>query len=257
LDAAAAGVIEFLGDVARWFPDNMWGSPGVVNRLWEHVQISAIAVAVAAGLSIPPATMLAHRGRGGFLAVSIVNIGRAVPSFGIIALALPITIALARNVWFIDSGLGFWPTIIALVALALPPIFTNTYTGVREADSAIVEAARGMGMTDWAVLRDVKLPMAAPLILTGVRIAAVQVVATATLAALVAWGGLGRFIIDGFAGQDRVQLFAGAVLVAALAVATELAFTQAERILIPRGIRLLRRRGAAAATAAAADLVAA
>jgi osmoprotectant transport system permease protein len=112
-------------------------------------------------------------------------------------------------------------------------------------------------MTDWAVLRDVKLPMAAPLILTGVRIAAVQVVATATLAALVAWGGLGRFIIDGFAGQDRVQLFAGAVLVAALAVATELAFTQAERILIPRGIRLLRRRGAAAATAAAADLVAA
>jgi osmoprotectant transport system permease protein len=232
--------MEFLGDVLAWFPDNLWGTSGIVNRTWEHVQISGITVIAAGLVAVPPAMGLAHKGRGGFLAVSLVNIGRAIPSFGIIAISLPITIELAKRVWFIDSGLGFWPTFIALFALALPPIFTNTYTGISEVDPEVVEAARGMGMTERTILTRVKLPIALPLVITGVRIAAVQVVATATLAALVAWGGLGRFVIDGFAGQDRVQLFGGAILVALLAVATEVAFSAADKRLVPRGVQLQR-----------------
>ena len=230
--------MSFLAEVVAWFPDHLWGTAGIINRTWEHVQISLIATGIAALLAIPPAMWLAHRGRGGFVAVSLVNIGRAVPSFGIIAIALPITIAAAKRLPFIDSGLGFWPTFIALLALALPPIFTNTYTGIAEVDPGIVEAARGMGLTEGAILREVKLPIATPLVITGLRIAAVQVVATATLAALVAWGTLGRFVIDGFASQDRVQLFAGAILVALLSIATELAFAALERRLVPAGVQL-------------------
>lgn len=239
---------EFAGEVIQWFGDNWWGVSGVVNRTWEHIQMSVLATAIAAALAVPPAVYLGHRHRGGFLAVTLVNIGRAVPSFGIVAISLPIMIAVARRVPFIDSGLGFWPTFVALVALALPPIFTNTYTGVDGVDRDLVEAARGMGLTEREVVRSVELPLALPLVVAGLRVAAVQVIATATLGALVAWGGLGRYIIDGFNGQDRVQLFAGAVLVAMLAVATEAAFALVERHGLPRGVRRLRSAAASGAT---------
>src|SRR5439155_19701645 len=130
-----------------------------------------------------------------------------------------------------------WPgcrarrALVAVVALAIPPIVTNSYVGVRDVDADVREAARGMGMTGWQLLWRVELPLALPLIMAGVRTSAVQVVATATLAAATAWGGLGRFIVDGFAQRDDVQIFAGAVLVAALAVLTEVAFGVAQRML--------------------------
>jgi osmoprotectant transport system permease protein len=238
-------VIEFLSDVLAWFPDNWWGSSGVMNRTWEHVQMSALATGLAALLAVPPAMYLGHRHRGRFLAVTLVNLGRAVPSFGIVAVALPIMIEVAKRVPFIDSGLGFWPTFVALVALALPPIFTNTFTGIDGVDSDLVEAARGMGLTDREVLFGVELPLSLPLVIAGLRVASVQVIATATLGALVAWGGLGRFIIDGFNGQDRVQLFAGAILVAVVAIATELLFAGIERWALPKGLRLRRPAQAA------------
>lgn len=228
--------MEFLGDVVAWFPENWWGQAGVVQRTWEHVQMSVLATGIAAILAIPPAMYLGHRHKGGFVAVSLVNIGRAVPSFGIVAISLPIMIAIAKRVPFIDSGLGFWPTFVALVALALPPIFTNTFTGIDGIDPDLVEAARGMGLTESEILTGVELPLSIPLIIAGLRVAAVQVVATATLGALVAWGGLGRYIIDGFNGQDRVQLVAGAILVAALAIVTEGAFSLLERCFVPRGV---------------------
>ena len=242
-------MIEFLGDVVAWFPDNWWGTGGVVNRTWEHVQMSVLATAFAALLAMPPAMFLGHRHKGGFIAVTLVNIGRAVPSFGIVAIALPIMIEVAKRVPFIDSGLGFWPTFVALVALALPPIFTNTYTGIVGVDADLVEAARGMGLTEREVLYRVELPLSVPLILAGVRVATVQVIATATLGALVAWGGLGRYIIDGFNGQDRVQLFAGAILVGVLAISTELLFSAIERWWLPRGLRPRRAGEERAATA--------
>jgi osmoprotectant transport system permease protein len=245
--APGGRVIDFLGEVVAWFPDNWWGSAGVVNRMWEHIQMSVLATGLAAALAVPPAMYLGHRHKGGFVAVTLVNLGRAVPSFGIVAVALPIMIEVAKRVPFIDSGLGFWPTYVALVALALPPIFTNTYTGIDGIDRDLVEAARGMGFTEREVLYRVEFPLALPLVIAGLRVASVQVIATATLGALVAWGGLGRYIIDGFNGQDRVQLFAGAILVGVLAIGTELMFSAVERWALPQGLRTGRRVGEPAA----------
>ena len=225
--------MEFLGDVLAFFADgaNWVGEAGILNRTLEHIGLSAFSMAVAAFIAIPPALLLGHTGRGGLFAVSVVNIGRAVPSFAIVALALPVSINLGL-------GLGYWPTFLALVALALPPMFTNTYTGVREVDQGTVEAARGMGMSGWEVLRGIELPLASPVILAAVRVASVQVVATATLGALVAWGGLGRYIIDGFSQRDNVEVFVGGVLVALLAVITELFFGLVERWAVPAGLRV-------------------
>lgn len=223
--------MEFLGDVLAWFtdPENWTGPAGIPNRVWEHVQISVIATVAAAAVALPIALWLGHHKRGGFAAVATVNIGRAVPSFAIMALLLPISIRLGL-------GLGFWPTLLALFALALPPIFTNTYTGVREVDPALVEAGRGMGMTDGEVLRTIETPMASPVILASLRVSAVQVVATAPLAALVAWGGLGRYIVDGFAVQDNVRVMAGGILVAGLSIATEVVLGAVEKRIVPKGL---------------------
>jgi osmoprotectant transport system permease protein len=230
--AAKGGrLMELLGDLVAWFLDgaNWTGASGIPNRVWEHIQISVLATVAAAVIAMPPAMWLGHRRRGGFLAVAIINVGRALPSFAIMALFLPISIRLGL-------GLGFWPTMLALFALAVPPIFTNTYTAVREVDPALVEAGRGMGMTDGEVLRDIEAPMASPVILAAMRVSAVQVVATAPLAALVAWGGLGRYIVDGFAVQDNVRVLAGGILVAVLSVGTELLLGAVEKRVVPHGL---------------------
>ncbi len=219
------GVVEFLATGTNWV-----GEAGIVTRTLDHVGLTLLSVAVACAVAIPPGLYLGHTGRGGTFAVSVVNIGRAVPSFAIVALALPFTIRLGL-------GLGFWPTFIALVALAAPPIFTNTFTGVREVDADLTEAAVGMGLSGREVLFRVELPLASPAILTAVRVSAVQVVATATLGALVAWGGLGRYIIDGFSQRDSVELFVGALLVALLSVLTDAGFGVVQRRLAPKGPR--------------------
>ena len=247
-DETRRDVIDFLGDVARWFGTNWDGPAGWVARTGEHLAVSGAALAAAMVVAIPLAAWLGHRGRGGLLATSLVNIGRALPSFGIVALALPITIRLANALPFIESGLGFFPTVVALFALALPPIFTNTHAGIRAIDPDIVEAARGMGMSGGRILGLIELPLAAPLIVEGVRVTAVQVVATAPLGALVAYGGLGRFIVDGFAmtpGPERsVQIFAGAVLVLATAILADLVVRMVGRTMTPAQLR----RGNSAAT---------
>ena len=219
--------MEFLSEVSAFFADgaNWVGPAGILNRTLDHVGLSAFSMLVAGLIAMPPALLL------GLFAVSVVNIGRAVPSFAIVALALPVSINLGL-------GLGFWPTFLALVALALPPMFTNTYTAVREVDRGTVEAGRGMGMTEGEILRSIELPLASPVILAAVRVASVQVVATATLGALVAWGGLGRYIVDGFSQGDNVEVFVGGLLVALLAVATELFFGMVERLAVPPGIRV-------------------
>ena len=230
--AEGADMIEFLGEVAAWFTDpaNWTGVNGIPNRMWEHIQITVAATTVAAAVAIPIAVWLGHRKTGGTLAVAAVNIGRAIPSFAIIALFLPISIRLGL-------GLGFWPTFLALLFLAIPPMFTNAYTGVAGVDPALTEAARGQGLTERQILTHVELPMASPVILAAIRVAAVQVIATATLGALVAWGGLGRYIIDGFSTQDSVEVFAGAILVAGLALVTEVVLGWVERMLVPVTLR--------------------
>ena len=210
----------FLGDPETW-----WGPGSIPLRLAEHLLLSAVAVIIAAALVIPVALWAAHRRRGIAAASAVVNIGRAVPTFGILVVVV---------VWL---GLGPWPALVALVALSGPPMFTNTAAGVLAVDPAVLESARGMGMTGGRILREVEFPLALPVISEGVRIATSQVIATATLAALAAGGGLGRFIVDGFAKRDQGELLIGAVLVAVLAVAAERAFTRGQRRLTPAGVR--------------------
>lgn len=211
--------MEFLGSVVAWFADPAhWsGDDGIPTRVWEHVQLAGLSVAVAAAIALPVGLFLGHTGRGAFAAINVANLGRAVPSLALLAIALPISFALGL-------GLGFWPTFLALVPLALPPILTNTFVAVRGVDRDTIEAARGMGLRESQILRQVELPLALPLILGGVRTAAVNVVATATLGALVAGGALGRYIVDGLALQEYDRLLAGALLVALLAIATEATF---------------------------------
>ena len=212
---------EYLSSDAAWS-----GRNGLPALTWAHVRISAVAVLIAAALAIPSGVVLGHVRRGALLAVSVVNIGRAVPSFAILALLLPFSLRYG-------FGLGFWPTIVALVLLAVPPIFTNTYTGVRDAPPDAVEAARGMGMRAGELVRKVELPVAVPLIVTGLRVSAVQVVATATLGALVGYRNLGTPIVSGFTSPNKGPMLAGALVVALMAVATDGLFALAERALVP------------------------
>ena len=225
--------MEFLSDLLAWFtdPTNWQGVDGVPNRTWEHIQMTVFSTGVAAVFAIPPAVVLAHRRLGAVLVVAAVNIGRAVPSFAIVAIFLPISIRLGL-------GLGFWPTFLALFFLAVPPMFSNTYTGIAGVEPALVEASRGMGMTERQIMIRIETPMAMPIIIAGVRVAVVQVIATATLGALVAWGGLGRYIIDGFSVQDLAEVAAGGILVALLAVGAEIAFSALERRVTPKGVTI-------------------
>jgi osmoprotectant transport system permease protein len=221
----------FFAEVVEWFtdPQHWSGSSGIPVRLLEHIEMSALSVAVAAVIAMPLGLLIGHTRRGEFLVVSVTNLGRAIPSFGLLFLFV-IMFGLG-----LDTPPAFRPPILfALILLAIPPILTNAYVGIQAVDPDTLEAARGMGMTEGEVQRRIELPLAAPVIVAGLRTATVQVVATATLAAVVAGGGLGRFIVDGFASGNDPQVFGGALLVALLAIITELAMGLLERALRPR-----------------------
>ena len=226
-------------DSLRWLIDGThWSGPdGIPIRVLQHVEMSGAAVAIASLIAIPAGMYIGHTGRLEFLFVSVANVGRAVPSFAILVVAYVVVLNLAPSLAF-----GFAPTVIALVLLAVPPVLTNTYVGVRAVDRDTVEAARGMGMTERDLLLRLEVPLSAPLIMAGLRTAAVTVVATATLAALIGGGGVGRLIVDGFAQQDRPMLVAGAILVAIMAIVTELGFAAVERAITPRTSSSVRRR---------------
>ena len=223
----------FVSELVDWFADpSHWeGSFGIPTRLIEHVITSAVSVGIAAVIALPVGMYIGHTRRLEFLVVSVANIGRAIPSFGLLFLSvLVLGIGL-------DSPPALRPAVlIALTLLAIPPILTNTYVGVQNVDADTLEAARGMGMTEGQVLGRLELPLAAPLIMAGLRTASVQVVATATLAAVVGGGGLGRFILDGFATGNDPQIVAGALLVGLLAVATETGLSLLQRAVTPRAL---------------------
>jgi osmoprotectant transport system permease protein len=224
--------VSFFFEVFAWLtaPEHWVGSDGIPNRISEHLLLSSLTVVVAVLIALPIGVIFGHTGRGGFVAINIANLGRALPSLALLALMLPVALSF-------KLGLGFWPTFFALVPLGIPPVMTNSYVAVRGVDRDVVEAARGMGLREREVLSRVELPIAAPLIIAGVRNAAVAIVATATLGALVAGGGLGRYIVDGLARQDYPRLFVGAVLVALLSICVELAFGVFERIAVSSGLR--------------------
>lgn len=224
--------MNIIATTLAWFTDpaHWQGSDGIPVRVLEHLELSALAVFIGLFIALPAGLWLGHTGRGAFIAVNVANLGRALPSLALLALALPLAFAL-------HLGLGFWPTLFALVPLTIPPILTNTYVAVRGVDREVVEAARGMGLKERTILRAVELPIALPLILSGIRTAAVNVIATATLGALVAGGGLGRYIVDGLALQEYERLFAGALLVAILAITVEIGMGVVDRRAVSPGIR--------------------
>jgi osmoprotectant transport system permease protein len=236
--------MSLVTDTARWLADGEhWtGSNGIPARLAEHLTVSVAAVVIAALLSLPLAFWLGHLGRGGLLVVGLANASRAVPTFAvlIVLVATPV-------------GFGDRATIVALVLFAVPAILTNAYIGVRDVDRDAKDAARGMGMSELQLLRRVEVPLALPLVMAGLRTASVQVVATATLAAYVGGGGLGRFIADGFGRADPAMTAAGGVLVAVLALLTEVTMGAVQKRVTP-GPRTGRSRPPVAVDAATAPV---
>lgn len=212
------GTWSYLTTLANWE-----GESGIWNRLVEHLQLTITGVGLACLIALPIALVLGHFGRGGTLAINITNVGRAVPVYAILVILV-----------MGPLGATDLATVVALALFAIPPIMTNTYVGMREVDPGVVDAARGAGMNGRQIVRRVELPLAAPLIMNGVRLAAVQVVATATIAALVAGGGLGRIITQGFADQNIPQLVSGGIVVAALALLLEGVFALIQRATDPR-----------------------
>jgi osmoprotectant transport system permease protein len=202
---------------------------GGLDQMWEltseHLQLSGVAIAIACAIAIPLGLWLGHTGKGGFVAINASNVGRAVPSLALIAFFVAYI------------GVGFTNLTLALVLLAIPPILTNAYTGVRQVDRDSVDSARGMGMTGAQVVRRVELPLSLPLIFGGIRISAVNVVATATIAPLAGVVTLGDPIINVNTYGDDGRL-AAAILVALLAVVTELVLGAVQRAVTPRGLKL-------------------
>lgn len=233
-------MFELLGGVVDWFrdPANWQGEDGLTNRLEEHLLLSVTAAGVAIVFGLPLAIWLGHVGKGGFLAMNVSNIGRAVPTFAVLSI---LSIGPIGTEDFGPYGRAGLATLISLVIFALPPIITNAYVGLREVDPDTVEAAKGMGMRGTQLLRRVELPLAMPLIVTGVRLAVVQVWATATIAALVAGPGLGRIITLGFTRQDVSEVLSGAIVVGVFALVLERLMALLQRYVDP--VSRARRTG--------------
>ncbi len=213
--------LSYLFDAGNWD----WSIPGSLpHRIVEHLQFTAITLAIAAAIAIPIGLFIGHTNRGAFLAINIGNAGRSLPTFGLLSLIVTIV------------GLGRLPLILALVVLAVPPILTTTYAGLRAVEPTVVDSARGMGMRPLQILFRAEVPVALPLILGGIRSAALQVVATATVAAYVGLGGLGRLLVDGLSLNLYDQVVAGAVLVAALAIIIDLLGALAQRLVVSPGV---------------------
>jgi osmoprotectant transport system permease protein len=196
----------------------------LLDKTWEHLVLSGAAIGVALALAVPLGIALGHLHRGSFVAINLANVGRALPSLAVIAIGLGFL------------GFGFTNVLVALVILAVPPILTNAYVAVDEVEPEAVEAARGMGMTPWQILRRIELPLALPLLFAGIRTAVVYVVASATLAAVAGGGGLGEILFN--QASYRVEgLVGAAIVVSVLAFAADLLFGGIQRLLTPRGLR--------------------
>lgn len=230
-----------IAQIWEWLtaPENWAGSTGILARLIEHVQISALALVLAAAIGIPLGLYVGHTGKGRFW-VQVANGMRALPTLGLLYAAVLVLAPYLSGDW---AFLG--PSIIVLVLLAVPPILAGTYTGVDEVDPAAKDAARGMGMTPAQVLWRVEVPNSLPLMFSGLRSAALQVIATATIAATVSIGGLGRYLIDGQAFRDFTMMSGGALLVALLALVVELVLVAVERLVVSPGLRTGSREGRA------------
>jgi osmoprotectant transport system permease protein len=233
-----ADVIAFLVDPTHW-----QGETGIPNRLLEHLVISGLAIFLATLIALPIGLYIGHTNRGAGLAINLANIGRAVPSYAMMVIPLPFTLALAPVLGYSPSlGLNFLPILLAMTFLAIPPLLVSTYAGLRSVDRDLIEAGRGMGLRERQILGAIELPLASSIITGGFRTATLQVIATATIGAILSGGGLGRFIFDGLNQglAGRASIYAGAILVAGLAIGVDVALSLVQRRLTPTALRAAR-----------------
>ncbi len=227
-------LVGFLADPASW-----QGEPGIPNRIVEHLTICLLAVLTASAIALPLGFYIGHTGKLQLLGINLANIGRAIPSYAVMVMLLPVMLSLAPVLGYDPRlGLRFFPIFLAMVLLAIPPILVATYAGLQEVDRDLTESSRGMGLTERQILKGVELPLALPVIVGGFRVALLQVIATATIGAYLAGGGLGRYIIDGIARRDDGMLYSGVLLVAVLAIGADVLLTWLQRRLTPRGVRM-------------------
>jgi osmoprotectant transport system permease protein len=223
-----------MGDIVGWFTDPLhWtGGTSIPQRVLEHVTLSLAAIIVATVIALPIGLYIGHTKRFASLAINVTNIGRALPSYALVVMILPISIALSP-----EYGLDPIPTFVSMTLLAIPPILIGAYAGLRAVDAELVEAGRGMGLREGQILTRVELPLAANVIVGGFRTATLQVIATATIGAIVSGGGLGRFIVDGISNQDYTQVLGGVILVGSLAIGVDLVLALVQRRVTPRALR--------------------
>ncbi len=227
-------LLEFLFDAASWE-----GEQGIPNRVIEHLFISFLAVGTASLIALPLGFYIGHTGKLQLLGINIASIGRAIPSYAVMVMLLPVMLGLAPVLGYDPRlGLRFFPIFLAMVLLAIPPILVAAYAGLQEVDRDLTESSRGMGLTERQILTGVELPLALPVLVGGYRVALLQVIATATIGAFLAAGGLGRYIIDGIARRDDGMLYGGVLLVAVLAIGTDVLLSWLQRRLTPRGVRM-------------------
>jgi len=225
--------VTFATDAASWS-----GSNGIPTRLLEHLLLAVVAVLVATAIALPAGLYIGHTGKGQLLGVNLANIGRAIPSYAVMVMILPVALAWAPTLGYEPRlGLSVIPIFLAMVLLAIPPILVAAYSGLREVDRDLVESARGMGMQERQILLGIEIPLASPILVGGYRTAMLQVIATATIGAILDGGGLGQFIVDGISRRDDGMLYTGVVLVAALAIGVDIGMSWLQRRLTPRALR--------------------
>jgi osmoprotectant transport system permease protein len=232
-------IFGFLFDPAHW-----QGDTGIPNRLLEHLVISGLAIVAATLIALPIGLYIGHTNRGSGIAINLANIGRAIPSYAMMVIPLPFTLALAPVLGY-DPGFGltFLPIFLAMSFLAIPPLLVGTYAGLRSVDRDLIEAGRGMGLRERQILGRIELPLASSIIVGGFRTATLQVIATATIGAILGAGGLGRFIFDGInqGESGHASIYAGAILVSALAIGVDLILSRIQTRLTPRSLRRQKR----------------
>lgn len=200
--------------------DNFWPT------VWRHIELSAISLVVGIVISVILAIAVSRSPNASLVAINITNLGRGIPDLAWLALFL------------VFVGIGVLPAIMALILLAIPPVLINTITALNQVDARVIDSAKGMGFSGFQILRDVQLPIAAPVIFAGIRTSAVQVVAGATLATFIGGGGLGDIIVEGFQGGNTPTMLAGAIPVAVLAILTEFSFGGLESLSTPKGLKI-------------------
>jgi osmoprotectant transport system permease protein len=214
--------LSYLFDPAHW---SLTADGSIPQLILSHLYYSALALLIGTVIALPIGLWIGHTGRGSFIAINAGNAGRSLPTLGLLMLMVTLL------------GLGLLPVLIALTVLVIPPVLTSAYAGVRAIDQRVVDAAKGVGMRPRQVLTKVELPLALPVMMSGFRSAALQVVATATVAAAVGLNGLGRLLIDGLAVNDYSRVLAGAIVVAVLAVVLDLVLAFAQRRIVSPGLR--------------------